>query len=261
MKKFEQLGELGLPIHPPYYRQMHAVGVYELKKAIYAYCCGVEEKEKPKFKEDAIIPELLPVWQTFKKSGFDFYKFMIEKDYELIEDEEIRVEVLMGTCFPLLKLPVGKFATDWLNGYLDFFKRENEEITDTDILYHLFFCSTEEEIWKIQAFGIGNIESMYNWYCGGDINPILEDATGIPCYYEKDERKASDFLDYLMSDSTGATENVRNEAMNLKKMADNTDRLREISKDLKNLFSELNINNPLETVFVIILSFVLTITI
>jgi hypothetical protein len=49
--------------------------------------------------------------------------------------------------------------------------------------------------------------------------------------------------------------------MNLKKMADNTDRLREISKDLKNLFSELNINNPLETVFVIILSFVLTITI
>lgn len=160
MKKFEQLGELGLPIHPPYYRQMHAVGVYELKKAIYAYCCGVEEKEKPKFKEDAIIPELLPVWQTFKKSGFDFYKFMIEKDYELIEDEEIRVEVLMGTCFPLLKLPVGKFATDWLNGYLDFFKRENEEITDTEVLCQLFFCSTEEDIWKLMSKGTGDITQL-----------------------------------------------------------------------------------------------------
>ena len=244
MKKFEQFGELGLPMHHPHYRQMHAIEVFELKKVVYFYCSGMEKEEKPKFDENAIIPELLPVWLAFKKSGFNFYKFMVEKDYELIEDEEQRVEVLMGVCFPLLKLPIG-----------------SDDITDTDILYHLFFCSTEEEIWKIQAFGIGNIESMYNWYCGGDINPILEDATGIPCYYEKDERKASDFLDYLMSDSTGATENVRNGAMNLKKMADNTDRLREISKDLKNLFSELNINNPLETVFVIILSFVLTITI
>ena len=273
MKKFEQFGELGLPMHHPHYRQMHAIEVFELKKVVYFYCSGMEKEEKPKFDENAIIPELLPVWLAFKKSGFNFYKFMVEKDYELIEDEEQRVEVLMGVCFPLLKLPIGRFAIDWLNGYLDFFERDSnlkcsdvgwsgsDDITDTDILYHLFFCSTEEEIWKIQAFGIGNIESMYNWYCGGDINPILEEATGIPCYYEKDERKASDFLDYLMSDSTGATENVRNGAMNLKKMADNTDRLREISKDLKNLFSELNINNPLETVFVIILSFVLTITI
>ena len=269
----EDIKPLNLPMHNPHYKQMHAVGVYELKKAVYAYCCGVDEEERPKLDENAIIPKLLPVWLAFKKNGFDFYKFMVEKDYELIEDEEQRVEVLMGVCFPLLKLPIGRFAIDWLNGYLDFFERDSnlkcsdvgwsgsDDITDTDILYHLFFCSTEEEIWKIQAFGIGNIESMYNWYCGGDINPILEDATGIPCYYEKDERKASDFLDYLMSDSTGATENVRNGAMNLKKMADNTDRLREISKDLKNLFSELNINNPLETVFVIILSFVLTITI
>ena len=269
----EDIKPLNLPMHNPHYKQIHAVNVFKLKKAVFAYCCDMEEEEKPKFDENAIIPELLPVWLAFKKNGFDFYKFMVEKDYELIEDEEMRVEVLMGACFPILNLPIGKFAIDWLNGYLDFFERDSnlkcsdvgwpgsDDITDTDILYHLFFCSTEEEIWKIQALGIGNIESMYNWYCGGDINPILEEATGIPCYYEKDERKASDFLDYLMSDSSGATENVRNEAMNLKKMADNTDRLREISKDLKNLFSELNINNPLETVFVIILSFVLTITI
>ena len=261
MKKFEQFGELGLPMYNPHYKQMHAVGVYELKKAVYAYCCGVEEEEKLTFNENAIIPELLPIWQAFKKNGFDFYKFMSEKDYELIEDEEQRVEVLMGACFPLLKLPIGKFAIDWLNGYLDFFKRETEEVTDTEVLCQFFFCSTEEDIWKLMSKGTGDIKSLYHWYKGDDLYPILGEATGIPCYFEKDERKASDFLDYLMSDSTGAIENVRNEAMNLKKMADNTDRLREISKDLKNLFSELNINNPLETVFVIILSFVLTITI
>jgi hypothetical protein len=165
----------------------------------------------------------------------------------------------MGTCFPILNLPIGKFAIDWLDGYLNFFMRETDDITDTEVLRQLFFCTTEEDIWKLMATGIGDIVSLYHWYKGEYFIPL--EAIGIPCFFEKDEQKASDFLDYLMSDSTGATENVRNEAMNLKKMADNTDRLREISKDLKNLFSELNINNPLETVFVIILSFVLTITI
>ena len=253
MKKFNHSRQLDLRMHHPHYKQMHAIEVYELKKAVYAYCCGVKEEENPNYNEDAIIAELLPVWQAFKKNGFDFYKFMLEKDHELIEDEEQRVEVLMGVCFPLLKLPIGRFAIDWLNGYLDFFERDSnlkcsdvgwpgsDDITDTEILYHLYFCSTEEEIWKILARGIGNIESMYNWYCGEGINPILEEATGIPCYFEKDEQKASDFLEYLLSDSTGATDSVRKEAINLKEMADNTDRLREISEELNNLLAELNI--------------------
>ena len=229
----EDIKPLNLPVHPPYYRQMHAVGVYELKKAVYAYCCGVEEEEKSKFKEDAIIPERLPIWQAFKKNGFDFYKFMVEKDYELIEDEEMRVEVLMGTCFPILNLPIGKFAIDWLNGYLDFFKRKTEEFTDTEVLCQLFFCSTEEDIWKLMATGIGDIACLYHWYKGEYFNPILKEATGIPCHFEKDEQKASDFLDYLMSDSTGATESVRNEAMVWKKMTEDIDMLREITGDLK----------------------------
>ena len=76
MKKFEQLGELGLPMHHPHYRQMHAIEVFELKKVVYFYCSGMEKEEKPKFDENAIIPELLPVWLAFKKSGFNFYKFM-----------------------------------------------------------------------------------------------------------------------------------------------------------------------------------------
>ena len=177
----EDIKPLNLPMHHPYYKQMHAVGVYELKKVVYAYCCGVKEEEKPKFKEDAIIPELLPVWQAFKKNGFDFYKFMVEKDYELIEDEETRVEVLMGVCFPILNLPIARFMTDWLNGYLDFFKRETEEITDTEVLHQLFFCSSEEEIWKLMAAkGIGDVVSLYHWYKGDDLYPIIGEATGIP---------------------------------------------------------------------------------
>lgn len=218
----EDIKPLNLPMHHPYYKQMHAVGVYELKKVVYAYCCGVKEEEKPKFKEDAIIPELLPVWQAFKKNNFDFYKLMVEKDYEQIENEELRIEVLLGTCFPLLNLPIGRYATDWLNGYLDFFKRETEEITDTEVLHQLFFCSSEEDIWKLMAAkGIGDVVSLYHWYKGDDLYPIIGEATGIPCYYEKDEQKASDFLEYLLSDTTVTTARVRNVAIDLKKLVDN----------------------------------------
>lgn len=232
----EDIKPLNLPMHNPQYKQIHSVGVYELKKAVYAYCCGTEEEEKPKFIEEAIIPELLPVWQAFKKNGFDFYKFMVEKDYELIEDEDIRVEVLMGTCFPILHLPIARFMTDWLNGYLDFFKRDTEGITDTEVLCQLFFCSTEEDIWYFFATTeIGDIACLYHWYKGEYFKPILKEATGIPCHFEKDEQKASDFLDYLMSDSTGATESVRNEAMAWKRMTEDIDMLRAIAGDLKRI--------------------------
>ena len=199
----------------PHNRQKHAVDVYALKKAVYAFCCGVDKEEKPRFNEDVIIPKLIPVWRAFKKNGFDFYKFMVEKDYELIEDEELRVEILMGACFPILKLPIGKFSIDWLNGYLDFFKRETDDITDTVVLSRLFFCSTEKDIWKLMASGIGDIESLYRWHIGMP-DPAIEKATGIPCYYEKDEKKAEEFLDYLLDDNTNANEAVKKEANRLK---------------------------------------------
>jgi hypothetical protein len=208
-----------LPMFHPHYSQKHAVDVYALKKAVYAFCCGVDKEEKPRFNEDTIIPEYLPIWQAFKKNGFDFYKFMVEKDYELIE-EELRVEVLMW-LFPLLNLPIGKFAIDWLNGYLDFFKRDTDDITDTEVLRQLFFCTTEEDIWKLMATGIGDIACLYHWYKGDDLYPIIGEATGIPCYYEKDEQKASDFLEYLLSDTTVTTARVRNVAIDQKKLVDN----------------------------------------
>ena len=221
----KQLGmkkEIKTSVCYPHIRQMNAVGVDRLKQAVYAYCCGVKEEENPKCNEDDIIPELLPVWRAFKKNNFDFYKLMVEKDYEQIENEELRIEVLLGTCFPLLNLPIGRYATDWLNGYLDFFKRETEEITDTEVLHQLFFCSSEEDIWKLMAAkGIGDVVSLYHWYKGDDLYPIIGEATGIPCYYEKDEQKASDFLEYLLSDTTVTTARVRNVAIDLKKLVFN----------------------------------------
>ena len=209
------VGLVKLPMYHPHYRQKHAIDVYALKKAVYAFCCGVDEEESPKFDEDAIISDYLPIWQAFKKNGFNFYKFMEDKDYEQIEYEELCVEVLVGVCFPILKLPIGKFAIDWLNGYLDFFKRETDDITDTEVLRRLFFCSTDKDIWKMMARGIGDIESLYRWHIGMP-DPAIEKATGIPCYYEKDEKKAEEFLDYLLDDNTNANEAVKKEANRLK---------------------------------------------
>ena len=211
------VGLVKLPMYHPHYRQKHAIDVYALKKAVYAFCCGVDEEESPKFDEDAIISDYLPIWQAFKKNGFNFYKFMEDKDYEQIEDKELCVEVLVGVCFPILKLPIGKFAIDWLNGYLDFFKRETDDITDTEVLRRLFFCSTDKDIWKMMARGIGDIESLYRWYMGMP-DTAIEEATGIPCHYEKDEKKAAEFLDYLLDESTNARDGVREEAMRLKNM-------------------------------------------
>ena len=230
-----------IPSVDPLYKQRRAITKKALRKIVYSYCCGVDSQDKTiyndvkeeapkKYNEDQIIPEFLAVWQAFKKNGFDFYKFMLEKDFELIEDEEIRVEVLMGGCFPILNLPIARFMTDWLNGYLDFFKRKTEEFTDTEVLCQLFFCSTEEDIWKLMAKGIGDIACLYHWYKGEYFKSFLKEATGIPCYFEKDEQKASDFLEYLMSDSTGATESVRNEAMAWKMMTEDIDKLRMIQE-------------------------------
>jgi len=245
-----------IPSVDPLYKQRRAITKKALRKIVYSYCCGVASQDKTtyndvkeeapqKYNEDQIIPEFLAVWQAFKKNGFDFYKFMLEKDFELIEDEEIRVEVLMGGCFPILNLPIARFMTDWLNGYLDFFKRDTDDITDTEVLRQLFFCNTEEDIWNLMANTGIDIACLYYWYKGEDFKPILKEATGIPCYCKKDEQKAHDFLEYLMSDSTN--DSVRNEAINLKKKADNTDRLREISEEMNNLLAELNID---DTVFV-----------
>ena len=221
----------------PYYRPRDPelvrsrVGWKTLKREIYRYCCGLGDDEATRInvfhlKMEKIIPEMMPVWKAFEKYGFNFDKLMAEKGYELIEDEELRVEILMSICFPLIHQPISKFMIDWLNGYLDFFERDpklrwedGSEITDTEIICRLFYCDTEQDIWHLMAKGIGDIKSMYLWYKGQNTSPILEGATGIPCYCEKDEMKAELFLKYLLEDSTGAAEKVRETADELLKVS------------------------------------------
>ena len=205
------------------------VGWKTLKREIYRYCCGYGNDEATRInvfslKMEKIIPEMMPVWVAFEKYRFNLDKFMEAKGYEQIEDEEVRSEVLMAVCFPLIHQPISKFMIDWLNGYLDFFKRDldlhwedGSEITDTEILRRLFYCATDEEIWQLMGKGIGDIQDLYCWYKGLNIHPILEEATGIPSYSEKDEDKAERMLNYFI-DSPDVKASVRKEAESLMKM-------------------------------------------
>ena len=96
-----------------------------LKRAIYAHCCGKYETEVSTFDEKQIVPEWLPVWEAFQRYDLDLNRFMSEKGYDLIEDENLRVEVMMTVFRCLDHHPLSPFMTDWLNGYLDFFERES----------------------------------------------------------------------------------------------------------------------------------------
>lgn len=193
-----------------------------LKRSVYAYCSGKNEEETPIFDEGQIITECIPAWQAFKKYDFDLDLFMSECGYKQIEDEEMCLEILMGACLPLIKQPLSQYMTDWINGYLDFFKLapdidiEWKKYSKTELLHCLFNCETDYDIWNFLAEGIGDMPALYKWYKGLEISPILEAATGIPCYSEKDEKKAEELLDYLLTPSTQTVESVRKQAETLK---------------------------------------------
>ncbi len=193
-----------------------------LKRSIYAYCCGKKEEVPPTYDEKQIIPEYLATWQAFEKYHFDLDLFMSESGYKLIDDEEMCIEMLMAACLPLIKQPLSQYMIDWLNGYLDFFKLaqdvniEWKKYSKTELLHCLFNCETEYDIWNFLAEGIGDMPALYKWYKGLEISPILEAATGIPCYSEKDEMKAEELLDYLLAPSTQTVESVRKQAETLK---------------------------------------------
>ena len=103
-----------------------------------------------------------------------------------------------------------------MNGYLDF---TYGTFSDTETLLRLYYCSTDEELWKMIAEGIGDAESLYKWYKGIDISFPSEQRRGEPPVYgEKDEKKAADFLDFLLDETTGATDKVKAQAKELKKI-------------------------------------------
>ena len=184
------------------------MGDFSIKELFYAYFCGVAKEKNPKFNEDAIIPEYLPIWNLFKRNDFDFYSFMMNEDYNLIEDDIVRDEILIY-CFSFLNLPIARFMPDVANGYL-----EIREIAST------FFCSSEVDIWRLVAEKeIMDVSLLYAWYKGQNLEPILEKATGIPCQSDKDDDKAEEFLSFLLDKKTNATEKVRKEATALKHLS------------------------------------------
>ena len=194
-----------IPSVEPHYKQRRAITKKALRKIVYSYCCGIDPQEKTSYNEDAIIPEFLPLWNLFKRVDFDFYSFMVNKDYNLIEDEILRDEILIY-CFSFLNLPIARFMPDVANGYL--------EISD---IASTFFCSTEHDIWRLVAEKeIMDVSSLYTWYKGQNLEPILEKVTGIPCQNEKDDDKAEEFLTFLLDGKTNATKSVRKKANVLK---------------------------------------------
>ena len=194
-----------IPSVEPHYKQRRAITKKALRKIVYSYCCGIDPQEKTSYNEDAIIPEFLPLWNLFKRVDFDFYSFMVNKDYNLIEDEILRDEILIY-CFSFLNLPIARFMPDVANGYL--------EISD---IASTFFCSTEHDIWRLVAEKeIMDVSSLYTWYKGQNLEPIVEKVTGIPCKNEKDDDKAEEFLTFLLDGKTNATKSVRKKANVLK---------------------------------------------
>ena len=202
----EQLNNI--PSVDPHYKQRRAIKKKALKKIVYSYCCGIDLLEKTSYNEDDILHEYLPVWNIFKRNNFDFYSFMINEDYNLIEDEIMRDEILVY-CFSFLYLPIARFMPDVANGYL-----EIRDIAST------FFCSNEHDIWRLIAEKeIMDVSSLYTWYKGQNLEPILEKVTGIPCQNEKDDDKAEEFLSFLLDEKTNATEGVRKEAKTLRHLS------------------------------------------
>lgn len=200
-----------IPSVDPLYKQRRAITKKALRKIVYSYCCGIDPHEKTSYDEDAIIPEYLPIWNLFKGEDFDFYSFMMNEDYNLIEDKIERDEILVY-CFSFLYLPIARFMPDVANGYL-----ELRDIAST------FFCSFEIDIWRLIAEKeIMDVSSLYAWYKGQNLEPILENATGIPCQSAKDNNRAEEFLSFLLDEKTNATEGVRKEAIALKHLSAKT---------------------------------------
>ena len=197
-----------IPSADPLYKQRRSISKKALRKIVFSYCCGVEPQEKVSYNEDDIIPEYLPIWNLFKRDDFDFYSFMMNEGYNLIEDEIMRDEILIY-CFSFLNLPIARFILDVANGYL-----EIRDIAST------FFCSSEIDIWRLVAEKeIMDVSSLFAWYRDQDLEPILEKATGIPCQGEKDDDKAEEFLSFLLDEKTNATERVRKKANALKRLS------------------------------------------
>ena len=180
-----------------------------IKKKVFAYCCD-EEHENKEYKgtylDKDIDPDCLPAWEAFKRVDFDLDRFFLEDSYLLIDDNLLRNHI-MAECLLMVE-PISKYVMEWMDGYLDF-----GPIEDNDLFKYLYFCRTDEEIWDLLGFGIGNIESLFLWYLGIDPFPTYSITCDNVFQGKQDEAKAKRLLDYILTESPYTTDEVRTEIL------------------------------------------------
>jgi hypothetical protein len=190
------------------YKPRNEVDKETLKKKVFAYCC-IEEYENKEYtgtyRDEDIDTDCLPAWEAFKQADFDLDKFFLEECYLLIPDSHIRCQILVE-CLRLVK-PISDYIFEWMTGYLDFGP------IDDNVFKYLYFCRTDEEIWDLLGFGIGNIESLFLWYSGIDPFPTYSIACDNIFQGKKDEAKAKRMLDYILTESAHTTDKVRAEIL------------------------------------------------
>lgn len=179
-----------------------------IKKKVFAYCCldKYENKEYTgTYIDEDIDPDCLPAWEAFKRVDFDLDRFFLEECYLRIPDSHIRCQILVE-CLQLVK-PISDYIIEWMTGYLDLGS------IDEDAFKYLYFCRKDEEIWDMLGFGIGNIETLFLWYMGIDTFPTYTVACDSVFQGKKDEPKAKRMINYILTESTYTTEEVRTEIL------------------------------------------------
>lgn len=191
------------------YTPRNEVDKETLKKKVFEYCCLEEYENKDytrAYKDEDIDPDRFPAWETFKKADFDLDKFFLEDLYLLIDNDLLRNHIVVE-CLLMVE-PISKYVMGWMDGYLDF-----GSIEDDNLFKYLYFCQSDEEIWDLLGFGIGNIESLFLWYLGIDPFPTYSVACNSVFQGKKDEAKAKRILDYILTESPYTTEEVRTEIL------------------------------------------------
>lgn len=170
--------------------------------------------------DEDIDSQCLSAWEAFKRVDFDLDRFFLEDCYLLISDDHIRCQILVE-CLGLVK-PISDYIFEWMDCYLDFGSvgnkaircgKDNHPVCDDDIFKYLYFCRTDEEIWDMLAFGIGNIETLFLWYMGIDTFPAY--TVGCNCTFQgnKDEAKAKRMINYILTESPYTTDEVQTEIL------------------------------------------------
>ena len=152
-----------------------------LKRHVFIVMSGTTANEENDYDESLIPDDCHLLWLAFKKSGFDLDQFMMDRDYELVGDEEMHIgfinnpydllnpdldmstrmcvdvmDFLLCACLPHVQQPLSRYALDWLNGDVDstqlkkvLYKKDGNKISDMELLRTLYFCHTDEDLFLL----------------------------------------------------------------------------------------------------------------